>query len=168
MVRPIAFLQDEPVSINGVLNLVAQLDVTSRGRVAEAKAGLLSWRNSTYWAVQVSEVPDGVAAGTPGEPELVAVSMVPAGPPPPSRFLSSDQPWVTDAQLANIYFQGELWHSDHEAALKLVEGSMFMLKEYEKAAEVRTGHVVPFILNAASIVEAGIQEGRLPRYEPKP
>jgi hypothetical protein len=67
--------------------------------------------------------------------------------------------------LAKRYFNGELWHSNHKTALELAAVSPFELAEYEKAAEVRSRFVVPWILATADVLRQGIDSGPLTQHD---
>jgi len=167
LIRPIIYLEDEPVSINGILNLVSQLDETQRPRVDALRKVLRSWRTTMYWGTQTVPGPEGIKLDlVPEEPTIIAMHLLEVGDDRIQELLDEHpEPMVPDYSLAETYFYGELWHANADQALELAAASPFRLADYIKAAEVRTTHSVPYILAAADIVKRGLDSGALPRYE---
>ncbi|HET6167791.1 MAG TPA: hypothetical protein VFE07_13255 [Marmoricola sp.] len=130
--RPIIFLDDDPISIKNLTTQIEREHVPLRGRLKDARSGLAAWRKHAFvYAVKVGEV--GVPMPS-GQPQVERVEIGPACASPSGVSFSE---LSSDYEYAQVYLNGSAWHSDTEKAKAYQDASDHMKGHYRKCAEIR-------------------------------
>lgn len=130
--RPIIFLEDDPVSIK---NLTAQIEREHqplRGQLKGARTGLANWKRHAF--VYAGNLGGVSRALEPGEVQLQEVKIGPPGGSPSGVSLDG---LSTDYDYANTYLNAMVWHSDTAKSIEYQAASDYMKLHYRKCAEIR-------------------------------
>ena len=135
MLRPLIFLTNDDGSVGRLMNLMKRDHPLLRGHgLEEIKKGISSWRKQPIIAVQDF----GPVEKAEGEPAQGNVTTLWTGKPG-TRPESFDVDQLTpDFELADVYFNGRMWHADAEKVDEFERASPGMQKLMAKCAEVRT------------------------------
>lgn len=130
--RPIVFLENDPVSIK---NLTAQIErehPVLRGQLKAARTGLVAWKRHAF-------VYSGNLGGLPGElqPGVSHHQRVKIGPPGASPSGIPLAGLSTDYDHANTYLNAMAWHSDTAKSIEYQAAPEYMKQHYRKCAEIR-------------------------------
>lgn len=130
--RPIIFLEEDPVSVNRLTAQIEREHPTLRGRLKQARRGLADWKRHAF-------VYAGNLGGWPGplRPGETRDQVVRIGPPGASPSGVPLEDLSTDYNYANIYLNAMAWHSDTDKAIEYQNAPEHMKLHYRKCAEIR-------------------------------
>lgn len=130
--RPIIFLEDDPVSIKNLTTQIEREHPALRGQLKQARKGLAAWKRHAFvYAGNLGGISRPLA---PGEIHHQRVKIGPPGASPsgvPLEGLS------TDYDYANTYLNAMLWHSDTAKSIEYQAAPEYMKQHYRKCAEIR-------------------------------
>ncbi|MEI3867306.1 hypothetical protein V6S02_09470 [Microbacterium sp. CCNWLW134] len=130
--RPIIFLEDDPVSLSKLTAQIEREHVALRGRLKQARQRLSAWKRHAFVYLGNFEVaPPGLVAGEERSQQ------VRIGPPGRSPSGIATEGLATDFDYANTYLNAMVWHSDTNKSMEYQAASEFMKKQYRKCAEIR-------------------------------
>lgn len=155
VLRPIVFIHQEPISIHLLTNAIRREHVDLRGALQPIKDAFTWWQTTVQFAFQ-----DLGPADQPRHDQAPLVTgawHAPVGTPLPDGSQLADM--VTDYQLADVYLNGCLWHSDTQKFQKYQEATVFMKAIMAKSAELRTRTAAPFALALRSFITERRTEG---------
>ena len=150
LMRPIMFLEQDPIAFHKIANDLSFEHRELAPMLKIAKAEFERWKTELMFGLQ-----DLGKAANPlpeGESALVSVAVGPAGTLPAGV---SESDFTPDYELADIYLNACVWHSDNDKAQKFFDSSAMIQANYAKCAEIRTlsairlvGQLRQFILDA--------------------
>lgn len=141
VMRPIIWLETEPISYNVLTKRIEREHAELRGRLKLGRTRFAAWKKHVFAygaPLDLSPPPpppadqDGPVRGHIGPP-----GVIPSG--------TSPDDVSTDYQYADAYLNACVWHSDNDKAALYHQANDFMKEHYQKCAELRT-------LSAAEIV----------------
>lgn len=142
LMRPIAFLTDDDISLVKLLDRIGEEHETLAKFADKGKALFEEWQTHMYVGQQnlgtVPEKYQGLPSGSVTRFELGPPDTVPDG-------IDIDK-IVPDYQLAKIYLNGHLWHSDTKKAAEFMSASPNTQAFYAKCAEIRTLTAIEHVL----------------------
>ena len=142
LMRPIVFLSGDDISLAPLLDRIGAEHSPLARHAKTGKELFMNWQTHMYVgqqelgpvAIEHQALPSG------------SVTRLELGPPDTVHDGVDLDKLVPDYQLAKIYFNGMLWHSDTKKAAKFEAASSQMKAFYAKCAEIRThtafGHVL--------------------------
>lgn len=130
--RPIVFLEDDPVSIKNLTTQIEREHEPLRGRLKDARTGLAAWKRHAF--VYAGNLGGAEVPLPPGEVQLRSVAIGPPGHSPSGVELEG---LATDYAYANTYLNAMVWHSDTDKAMEFQAASDYMKQHYRKCAEIR-------------------------------
>jgi hypothetical protein len=162
LIRPIMYLEGEPVQLTKVLQLIKREAPDMREAAEAIRLDVSRWRKSMYYGLQhLGDAAPEDALPT-GQHRIEAIHSGPAGAWPESADVDAAIPIIPDWVLADTYFNGEMFHSDGPKAETIAGSAGFTLSAYKQAAQIRTVHSTPFIRRTLELVQRGRTEGTLP------
>lgn len=155
LMRPMVFLANDDIALGTIL---ARIGAEHPGLAKYAETGkrlFEAWQTHMYVGQQdLGQVPakyHGLPTGTVTRLEL--------GPPDTVPDVVDVKKMVPDYQLAKIYFNGMLWHSDTKKAAKFQAASSQMKAFYAKCAEIRTLTAFEHVLGVRQFVHQARNRG---------
>jgi hypothetical protein len=145
--RPIIFLEREPINFHVLRKRIGREHPDLGKMLTGAKKQFQAWEKRVYFGLQ-----DMGPASTPlpdGETQLTGVFVGPVGTLPEG---TRDEDLVSDAYYADVFFNGQMWHSDAEKIAEYQAASPNMRAHYEKCAEIRTLTAVHLIRNLRQFI----------------
>ncbi|NHC21862.1 hypothetical protein G6553_01565 [Nocardioides sp. IC4_145] len=134
LMRPMVFLANDDIALGRLLDRIGAEHPALAQYADRGKSIFESWQTHMYVGQQVLEqVPAqylGLPTGT-----VTRLELGPPGTVPDAVDLDNVVP---DHQLAKVYFNGMLWHSDSRKAAKFKAASPHMKAFFAKCAEIRT------------------------------
>lgn len=134
LMRPMVFLAGDDIALGALLDRIGAEHPPLANYAERGKRFFEAWQTHMYVGQQnLRQVPtehQGLPTGTVTRLEL--------GPPDTVPDDVDLDKMVPDYQLAKIYFNGMLWHSDTKKAAKFEAASSQMRAFYAKCAEIRT------------------------------
>lgn len=133
LMRPIMFLEQDPIAFRKVANDLSFEHRELAPMLKVAKAEFESWKSEMMFGVQhLGKAKDPLPEG---ETALVSLATGPVGTLPEGVSKSDFTP---DYELADIYLNACVWHSDNDKAQKFFDASAMIQANYAKCAEIRT------------------------------
>jgi hypothetical protein len=130
--RPIIFLEDDPVSVRKLTSQIEREHVPLRGRLKDARRGIDNWKRHAFvYAGNVGRPPFPLE---PGQTHLQHIRIGPPGVSPSGVPLDG---LATDYDYAHTYLNAMVWHSDTAKSLEYQAASDYMKQHYRKCAEIR-------------------------------
>lgn len=134
LMRPMVFLSTDDISLAPLLDRIGEEHSALAVHAKRGKELFEAWQTHMYVGQQdLGQVPEefkGLPTGT--------VTRLSLGPPDTVPAEIDLDKMVTDYQLAKVYLNGKLWHSDTKKAAKFDAASPDMKAFYAKCAEIRT------------------------------
>lgn len=155
LMRPIAFLSTDDISLAPLLERIGEEHPPLAGYAKRGTEMFEAWQTHMYVGQQdLGQVPDefkGLPTGT--------VTRLAFGPPDTVPNEVDLAEIVTDYQLAKIYLNGKLWHSDTKKAAKFEAASPNMKAFYAKCAEIRTLTAFEHVLGVREFIKGARELG---------
>ena len=155
LMRPIVFLTNDDISLVKLLDRIAEEHETLARFANKGKTLFDEWRTHMYVGQQnlgtVPEKYQGLPSGSVTRLEL--------GPPDTVRDGIDMDKVVPDYELAKIYFNGHLWHSDTKKAAVFTAASPIAKAFYAKCAEIRTLTAIEHVLGMLQFILTVRQQG---------
>ncbi|WP_100812123.1 hypothetical protein AB2L57_01785 [Microbacterium sp. HA-8] len=130
--RPIIFLENDPVSVKNLTTQIEREHVLLRGQLRSARSGLAAWKRHAFvYAGNLGGTPPSMASGD------VRRQMVKIGPPGASPSGVPVEGLATDYDYANTYLNAMVWHSDTDKSIEYQDAAEYMKQHYRKCAEIR-------------------------------
>lgn len=130
--RPIIFLEDDPISVKNLTSQIEREHILLRGQLKSARSGFAAWKRHPFvYAGNLSGTPRSME---PGEVRRQEVRIGPPGAPPSGVPLDG---LVTDYHYANTYLNAMVWHSDTDKSIEYQQAPEYIKKHYRKRAEIR-------------------------------
>jgi hypothetical protein len=134
LMRPIIFNESDPISFNKLSGALAREHEPLRTALKQGRQQFSAWQKHMYIGQQemgpVTAQHKGLPAGTVTRLEFGEPDTVPDD-------VDLDQ-MVPDYVLADIYFNGLLWHSDTDKAAEFQAATPYAQAFYAKCGEIRT------------------------------
>lgn len=148
LMRPMVFLAGDDIALGALLDRIGVEHPPLADYAASGKRLFEAWQTHMYVGQQdLGQVPaeyQGLPTGTVTRLEL--------GPPDTVPDDVDLGEMVADYQLAKIYFNGMLWHSDTKKAARFEAASAQMRAFYAKCAEIRTLTAFQHVLGVRAFV----------------
>lgn len=139
--RPIIFLEDDPVSFNKLTGRIEYEHVPLRGHLKRHRDELKAWKKYVYIAAE----PIGTPASEPPTPMLLPNQMLEIAPGGGFQSSVDISKMSTDYEYANAYLNAMGWHSDNDKTQAYQTARPEIQVHYAKCAELRviasTAHV---------------------------
>jgi hypothetical protein len=130
--RPIIFLEDDPVSIKNLTSQIEREHQSLRGQLKDARTGLAAWKRHPFvYAGNLGGLPRSLG---PDDNRRQWVKIGPAGASPSGVPLAG---LSTDYDFANTYLNAMLWHSDTAKSIEYQAAPENIKQHYRKCAEIR-------------------------------
>lgn len=144
--RPLMFNQSDPTYMPKLINRTEKEHPPLRGVLTPYRELFRDWDGAQNLLVsKEGTLPADFPADGTG-----TIRLGPTGALPPDL---ADVAWVDDKDLADIVFNGHLWHSDTGKARVFLDASDLEKATMMKAAELRTISAVPAVLKFAQFLE---------------
>jgi hypothetical protein len=144
--RPLMFNQSDPTYMPRLVNRIEKEHLPLRGVLTPYRELFRDWDAARNLLVsKEGTLPADFPADGTG-----TIRLGPTGALPPDL---ADVAWVDDKELADIVFNGHLWHSDTGKARVFLDASDLEKATMMKAAELRTISAVPAVLKLAQFLE---------------
>lgn len=148
LMRPIIFTESDPISFNKLMGALAREHEPLRAVLKQGRQQFSAWQKHMYVGQQemgpVAAQHKGLPAGTVTRLEFGEPDTVPDD-------VDLDQ-MVPDYVLADIYFNGLLWHSDTDKAAEFQAATPYSQAFYAKCAEIRTITGIKFVSDLREFV----------------
>jgi hypothetical protein len=148
LMRPIVFNQTDPISFGVLAKAIAREHPALGQVIKQGRKEFASWRQHMYVGEQnmgpVREEHEGLPSGTVIGLELGDPDTVPDS-------IDLDQ-MVPDYVLANIFLNGQVWHSDTDKAAEFQVASRHRQAFYAKCAEIRTVTAIAHVRNLREFI----------------
>lgn len=125
--RPIIFLDQDPISLSKLTSTIEREHPAIRGTLKPLRSSLETWKKQIYFAMTMVDADD--------DKNREQVWVGPAGTVP-EWFDPSET--ATDFYYANVYFNSEVWHGDTNKALEYQAATPIMQAHIVRCAEART------------------------------
>lgn len=148
LMRPMVFLAGDDISLAPLLDRIGAEHPALATHAERGKELFMNWQTHMYVgqqelgpvAIEHQALPSG------------SVTRLELGPPDTVPDEVDLDKMVPDYQLAKIYFNGMLWHSDTRKAAKFEAASSEMKAFYAKCAEIRTLTAFEHVLGVRQFV----------------
>jgi len=131
--RPIIFLENEPISFNVLTKRIEREHVRLSGQLRASRVELKAWKNYVYIAAE----PIGTPVSGPAQPMLLPNRMLKMGPGGRIQSAVDISELSTDYEYADAYLNAMMWHSDNVKARAYQAARPDMKVHYAKCAELR-------------------------------
>lgn len=146
LLRPLAFNKRDATHMPKLINHIEKEHPPLRGLLTPYRERFRDWETTQNLLVsREGALPADFPTNTTG-----TIRVGPPGTLPPDL---ADATWVDDKALADIVFNGLLWHSDTDKARTYQQASSLEQTSMWKAAELRTISAVPAVLKFAQFLE---------------
>ena len=156
VMRPIVFNQDDPISFANLTVAIGFEHDPLRGLLKTGRKEFVAWQKHMYVGQQhLGAVPEHLRGRPPGTLSALAFQEIKEGvegEPLPQPFDVSQM--VPDYVFADIYFNGQVWHSDTEKAETYQKASPLMKAYYAKCAEIRTITAIKYVKDLRTFITA--------------
>lgn len=141
LMRPIVFNQTDPISFGALAKAIAREHAALGQLLKRGRKEFAAWQKHMYIGAQnmgpVREEHKGLPSGT-------VVSLEFGDPDTVPDSVALDQ-MVPDYVLANIYLNGQVWHSDTDKAAEFQAAGPHRQAFYAKCAEIRTVMAIKYV-----------------------
>jgi hypothetical protein len=156
LIRPIIFLENDPISLVGFINQISKEHVDLRPPLKNGKLKYVKWQQTPLmYTVSETEKPARQKSREGGH-SVDFLSVGEAGRVPPGWDFSKS---VSDIEYAKIYLNGKLFHADSDKSKIFDKASALLKSTMIKCAELRTIHSLPFIEGARLFILDSREKG---------
>ena len=157
LMRPIVFNQYNPISFANLTVAIGFEHEPLRGLLKTGRKEFIAWQKHMYVGHQdLGEVPEHLRGQEPGTLTMLGFQEIKdketEAEPVPGPFDADKM--VPDYVFADIYFNGQVWHSDTAKAAAYQAATPLMQGYYAKCAEIRTITAIKFVKDLRTFITA--------------